>query len=57
MANAHNGKNNPGHSSECEEVADQVKFKKPMSPVNSPMMISIRAVMSSLVLSHVNSSS
>ena len=35
--NAHNGKNNPGNSSECaEEVADQVKFKKTdESPVNS----------------------
>lgn len=51
--NAHNGKNNPGHSSECaEEVADQVKFKKPMSPqLIAPMMISIRAVMSSQFLS------
>ena len=35
--NAHNGKNNPGHGSECAEEA--------------PMMISIRAVMSSQFLS------
>lgn len=56
--NAHNGKNNPGHSSECaEEVADQVKFKKTdESPVNSSNDDQYQSCNVKPVPFHVNSS-
>ena len=56
--NAHNGKNNPGHSSECaEEVADQVKFKKTdESPVNSSNDDQYQSCNVKPVSFHVNSS-
>ena len=56
--NAHNGKNNPGHGSECaEEVADQVKFKKTdESPVNSSNDDQYQSCNVKPVPFHVNSS-